>query len=421
MKKWLALLLLGNIYYAQEMTPECEGVIRQTDSLLSIVAYDKALENWEKSKKICANSSPQVYQQGTILLERELAMATDDVAKKAAAQRLITHYEAQQKHFPRLDRTLPIKRAQIMQKHELGSPIEIYALLDEMFQTKPEHFRDPQALYTYFSLYFDRYKKADKAVTLPKLLERRDALDMHFATLSDAAIYKRVSSSISALVDPEIDCAQLATYYKEVKPVKQKDTLWLDIAARRLYDKQCFASPMLLDLAQTAYGLKPSVSNAYTLGLLSYRAGAMDESAAYFETSASLEPDANIKAETLLTVASSVYMGKDYGKVVSFAKKALQAQPQFAKAHLLLAQTYVSAGKSCTDDDFEQRALYWLAVQEVQKAVALQPSLGASTKKLIENYQKKAPSAQEVKKLKKGGKAIAYGCWINQTVIVPKA
>src|SRR5690606_35111991 len=156
------------------------------------------------------NTSPDVYAQGTTLLRRELDMATAGEEQKAAAKNLLAHYAEQQQHFPRLDRTIAVKRALLMQEYEIGSPAEIYALLDEMFQTRAEYFSDPQGLFAYFSLYFDRYKNGDKAVTLPKILQRRDALDMHFASLPDAGTYKRVGSSISALVDPEIDCAKLA-------------------------------------------------------------------------------------------------------------------------------------------------------------------------------------------------------------------
>ncbi len=421
MKKGLALLLFSGFYaIAQDVSPQCEQLIRETDSLLGIVEYDKAIANWQKSKEICANTSAEVYSQGTTLLRRELDMATAGEAKKAAAKNLLAHYAEQQKHFPKLDRAIAVKRALLMREYEVGSPMESYALLDEMFRTRTEYFHDPEGLFAYFSLYFDRYKNGDKTVTLAKILEKRDALDMHFAALSDGGIYKRVSSSISALVDPEIDCTKLASYYKEVKPSREKDTLWLDIASKRLYDKQCFEAPELLELAQAAYALRPSVSNAYTLGLLMYRSGKSAQAAQYFETSANLETDSMRKAETLFTVASSVYMGSDYAKVVEFANKASKADSRFTKAHLLLAQTYASAGKNCTDDDFEKRALNWLAINEVKKAIALQPSLESSMRKLIGHYEKSAPGADEIKSRKMGGKAISYGCWINQTVIVPK-
>src|SRR5690606_17455880 len=136
MKKGLALLLLSGFYgIAQDVSPKCEQLIRETDSLLGIVEYEKAIANWQKSKEICANTSPDVYAQGTTLLRRELDMATADEEKKAAAKNLLAHYAEQQQHYPRLDRTIAVKRALLMQEYEIGSPAEIYALLDEMFQT----------------------------------------------------------------------------------------------------------------------------------------------------------------------------------------------------------------------------------------------------------------------------------------------
>ena len=46
----------------------------------------------------------------------------------------------------------------------IGSPEEIYNLLDVAFIKNPENFTNPNALYIYFDLFYKQYKEGKKAI-----------------------------------------------------------------------------------------------------------------------------------------------------------------------------------------------------------------------------------------------------------------
>ena len=63
--------------------------------------------------------------------------------------------------------------------------------------------------------------------------------------------------------------------------------------------------------------------------------------------------------------------------------------------------------------------MYFLATQNIEKITKVNPKYEATAKRLSQDYLKKAPTAQEIKKAKMGGKSIDFGCWIGQSIVIP--
>ena len=48
--------------------------------------------------------------------------------------------------------------------------------------------------------------------------------------------------------------------------------------------------------------------------------------------------------------------------------QALGFNPSMGRSYLAIAQMYASSAKNCGNDNFSQRAVYWLASKEAMKA-----------------------------------------------------
>ena len=89
------------------------------------------------------------------------------------------------------------------------------------------------------------------------------------------------------------------------------------------------------------------------------------------------------------------------------------------RAYLAIASMYHDSAKNCGDDNFSQRAVYWLAADEARKALRVNPSLKKSANQTIKNYLAKAPQKSEIFSSGREGEIIEISCWIKRSVKVP--
>ena len=88
----------------------------------------------------------------------------------------------------------------------------------------------------------------------------------------------------------------------------------------------------------------------------------------------------------------------------------------------ITAQMYANSGAECGQTPFEQKAIYWLAADMVRKAGEADSNLKKNgSDQTAESYLKMAPTAAEIKSEKMAGKQVAFKCWINESVTVPKS
>ncbi|MFA7446147.1 MAG: hypothetical protein WCY89_09385, partial [Flavobacteriaceae bacterium] len=137
----------------------------------------------------------------------------------------------------------------------------------------------------------------------------------------------------------------------------------------------------------------------------------------YFSEAADLETDASAKAKLYYQVAV-MYQASNKAQAGIFAKKAMESDPQYINSYFLLSQLYASS-KDCASTEFEQKALYFLAAQTAKKVADVNPKYQSAAERASNDFMKNAPTKDEIKKEKMSGKTIDFGCWINQSVIVP--
>jgi hypothetical protein len=101
-----------------------------------------------------------------------------------------------------------------------------------------------------------------------------------------------------------------------------------------------------------------------------------------------------------------------------YALEAIRLRPDWGEPYILLAQTYVS-GPRCGNDDFEQRQVFWVAVDKLQRARAVDPELASRVDPMIRDYSQHFPRREEgfFRNLTEGT-TVTIGCWINETTRV---
>jgi hypothetical protein len=103
-----------------------------------------------------------------------------------------------------------------------------------------------------------------------------------------------------------------------------------------------------------------------------------------------------------------------YSDAKRYANEAIKLRPDWGQPYILLAQAYV-LGPKCGEDDFEQRQVYWVAVDKLQKAKAVDPEISNLIDPQIRTFSQNFPKKEEA--FFRGitdGAAVNVGCWINE-------
>jgi hypothetical protein len=103
----------------------------------------------------------------------------------------------------------------------------------------------------------------------------------------------------------------------------------------------------------------------------------------------------------------------------TYALNSAELDASSGYPYLLIGNIYAAASKSCGEDDFQQKAVYWAAVDKFAKAKSIDPALTDDANKFIEAYRPHFPDNETIffQGYKEGDK-FTVGCWINEVTTV---
>lgn len=133
-----------------------------------------------------------------------------------------------------------------------------------------------------------------------------------------------------------------------------------------------------------------------------------------------METDPYKKAKYLYDIGFT-YRRINPQTAASYARQALNYQPSMGKAYLLIASAYAASANSCGTSEFEKRMVYVAAANKAAMAKKVDPSISSLASKYISSYMGSAPSTKLIfTEGKQSGAPHKVGCWINETVTIPK-
>ncbi|GGB70346.1 hypothetical protein GCM10007424_07860 [Flavobacterium suaedae] len=454
MKKILAFLAIAAnavLYTASAQTDECEQKFEAYELNIKSRLYDNAESQLENLVKQCAKYSPEIYTYGEELYLYRIESARTKDGKSENITALLQLFDDYEKNFP--GNGSVVRKAMLLKKYDLAKDDEVYKMLDGFYKTHKDKFVDYDALQTYFMLYLEKYESGKGTITIQdfiekyagiaaqvsyaktKLLEEKAILlqkqqseiltDKEKQTVEKADrvadALDAVADNIKILASKYFSCTALSEYYSKDFDKNKENVAWLQAAATVLYDNKCYDSGVLYKIASAAYKLKQGAEQAYMMGMLEVKNGKIEESIPHFEKSAAMQADERVKADEYYHLAT-LLKNTDKTRAKQYALKAAETNKNFGKPYILLANMYSSVIKNeCNLNDFERKALLFLAIETLNKAEVAEPKYKATVTALKEEYSQNLPSKDEAKAAGyKKGKEIKYGCWINETVKLPK-
>jgi tetratricopeptide (TPR) repeat protein len=180
--------------------------------------------------------------------------------------------------------------------------------------------------------------------------------------------------------------------------------------------RECTDFPLYVQVTEAIYKQNPDADAAYRLHNMFFRRKDFGKSEVYLREAISKTDNIEDKADYFLRMAH-MEMGKEnYSQMKVYALEALKLNAKLGEAYLYIGRAYAYAAKSYSTEDFEQRSVYWAAVDKFNRAKQVDPSLTEEANKLIGSYTPNFPSKDdgfflgiyEDNEVKIGG-------WINET------
>ncbi len=447
----IAIAFLGIIgtSNAQANNPECMTNLSIFSEHAKVKNYEAAYTPWKMVYENCPGLNRATFQYGERILKYKIENAAG-ADKDGFVTELMGLYDNGIKYYPK-NYTLgseEIKKILFKYDNKMVSDQQVYDMLHNVFTKDRSNFKNPKALYLYFSslvnlhkagskdlqTVFDTYddvnekiEEENKKLTarIAKLLPKEEAGTLTSkekrqleAASTNSESFGKIAGSIDSKLGELADCENLIPLYQKSFDEKKSDVKWVKRAVGRMFAKECTDDPLFVKLVEQQVALEPSADSYFYLGLLKQKAGDTKGAVADFNKAVELESDSTKKSNILYKIAS-IYRRGSKSTARSYAQKAINANGSNGKAYLLIANLYAASANQCGDKPFDKRAMYWKAADMARKAGRVDPSLKSRANKTAANYMAKAPSKTDIFNSGMAGKTVTFSCWVGGSVKVP--
>lgn len=214
------------------------------------------------------------------------------------------------------------------------------------------------------------------------------------------------------------DCESLQSIYGPKVEANQTDSSFLKKAIEILKVMRCTESDAYFQASYYMYKINPTADAATGCGYMAYKKGDYDAAVKYFDEALSLEKDNVRKSQVAYAVAASLFNAKKLSQSRSYLQKAISFNENYGDAYILLAQLYASS-PNWTDESALNKCTYFVVIDKLQRAKAVDPSVASRANELIATYARHTPKAEDLFMLgHKAGDRITVGGWIGETTTI---
>ena len=419
-----------------------EDSVRCITNISLFVPYAKAgnfkdaYDFWKIVYDECPASTKDVYQYGVRIMGWKIAQEKDAAKKKALIDDLMAVYDKRVKYFgndKRYGKDWIVSRKVQDYFGQTGENADYnlaYGWLKEIVNEKGENC---EAL----GLSLFAFSSMKKMVADPNFKEQyiqdylvaSNGLDAQIKA-AQAANNKKEEDNLTAYksgVDGQFansgaaDCETLQNLYA-AKIEENKDNLdYLKETVSLLRRMRCQEIDAYFAASSYAYKLEPSAEAAVGMAKQAVKQKDFDTALKYFEEAANLETDPATKADDFYSMALLSFEQNGYSKARQYCQKAIEINPNYGAAYLLIGKMYASTAKSVyPGDGVLARAVYYAALDKFEKGKQVDPSVAEEANSLISSYRAHLPSTEEIfmhPDLEKG-KAFTIGGWIGERTTV---
>ncbi|MFY0644861.1 MAG: hypothetical protein JXR19_10380 [Bacteroidia bacterium] len=230
--------------------------------------------------------------------------------------------------------------------------------------------------------------------------------------------WNKTQESVTKLMLPYLDCDKI-TELKQPQFEANKDNItYLKSTLNLLNKGGCEKTDFYYELSEQLYLLEPNATAALSLAKAAKTRGEVSKALGYYgEAATGLEGDQLYSTYIQMASLSIKQGGLVEGR--SFARKALEINPNSGDAYILIGDAYASSVGSCSGSKLKGREVYWAAVDKYAMARSVDSTSQERATQRINKYSAYFPDNETA--FFEGitdGQSYTVGCWIGETTRV---
>lgn len=415
----MILLTIYSVSNAQKM--DCSKQVKEYKDFLILKKMDESIQPWESVLKNCPKDNPELYTDGITIYQYRIETAKSSEEKEKVVRDFMKFYDQFHKNFPEKSKDYEIKKGLLLVDNSIGTDDEILTLFESGFSKVKDV--EGRVIFSYFKLFNKKYKNTDSKISTNTYVEKYSSLyqltnEMLLSKPKYSDEYNATLRSLKSEARSVINCENLTAYYDDKINENKENVQWFETALDILSNR-CSDKPIFLSMAQKFYDLNKNAKSAGFLAMAFVKNRKNNDAKKYFEEAAILENDSIEKAKIYYNLGATLY-NDDLEKTKQFMNKAISFDPMLDRAYLFLSNAYVNNAEKCTDNNFDKKAVYYLAIQTIKRAQNKNPKFAGKYDSLIAELEKKSLSVEEIFQAKLFGKTYKIKCGINEIVEFPQ-
>lgn len=417
--------------------------------------YPTAYESWKTIFNEFPVARVDTYTNGVKLLTELIKKESDPAKKEAYIQELLSVYDQEIKYIDKLQAITKTKLSagQLLGKKALAymqyykdAPVDtVYNMLAKSVEM--EKGMSEYAVTERFMKYSALKYKQDKShseqiiddylnasIYIVEVLDKyhdniersekkyqeegnpRDSLNaIAYGKMIDASRISKSNIDAYFINSGAASCEDLSKIYGPTLEENKENIEHLNKVLSVMSMLKCTNEDTYLTAAEYALAIEPTAKAAMGCGYRYYKKGEFDKAIEFFDQAIELEASITTKAELCYKVGLIQYSLNNYAKARAYANKALSYNSKYGQPHILIAQCYGAANK-WSDDDIMNGCTYYLCLDRLDRAKAVDPSCKREADKLFDIYSKHTPKIEDLfMRGYEAGKVVNIGGWINES------
>jgi len=385
--------------------------------------YTEALPGWRKVFKDCPRATKNIYIDGVKIYRYLIKNEKDDAIKKKLVDTLMMIYDQRIKYFAHEGQNLA-RKAVDLYRYDNSRYNEVYDIATKSHEILKD--KTPAAtMLVLFQASLNKFvnNENEKEQLINDFSTASSAMDKQYNSQQDQKKKDRIKKYQAALENlfaksGAADCETLVGIYSPKFETNKENVDFLKQVLKILDKIGCTDDDLYAKAAEALYKQEPSAEAAYGLAKVFLKKQQYSKAVEYYKEAIShTDSTTEVKADYYFELAT--ILGGKLGQneaARSYAYKALAIRPNWGEPYLLIGSLYAGSSKKCGEDEFHQRAVYWVAVDKFLKAKAVDPSCAEKANQYISKYSAYFPNQENAffNNVKEGD-SYTVGCWINET------
>lgn len=395
--------------------------------------YKGALQPWIYTYENCPAASKNIYIYGPRIFKALHETETDAAKKKEYLDKVMEIYDTRLKYYGEDDGKGTVLAYKAYDYMELMDGQADQGLIYDMLNEAIEEMKDqmnPLDAYSYFMVaslneylsdnskkeryisdYFKVMGYVDQAIANARSANDETSAD-YLGQVKEGIVKGFVNSGAG-------DCKTLTEYYADQIEPNKGDKAFLSEVLDALGSVGCSDTDVYFTAAEYLYQLEPSASAALGLANKSLKDKDYDTAMKYYSDAAKMETDKNKASDYMMQLAGIFSNQRNFAKARQAAYDALEYNPNNGEAYILVAQLYASSAANIFPESEKAGLVYLAAVDKLQKARSVDPSVASKANNLINRYSAAFMDTETAFMMGiKAGETVTIPGWIGETTTV---